>query len=417
MATGCLSAAYSPDFPGQESFGGQVYFTSSWPHEGVDFHGRTVAVIGTGSSGIQSSPQIAKQAEHLYILQRTPQYSVPAWNAPIPPETQAFAKEGHAILQRLVNESHVNIPFRARDVPAKDEDPETLRQNLEDSWATGGYTMALAYPDLIIDEESNKLVAEFVAEKIRHKVHDPEVAEKLIPKTYPFAAKRLCVDIGYFEMYNRDNVTLVDVNESPIERISEHGIVLRNGENVEVDCIVFATGFDAMTGSLLRANISGRDRLKLADAWADGPITYLGLSIPGFPNLFTLTGPGSPSVLSNMVPSIEFHIDWMAETISALRSAGARTIEARADAARDWTNHVDEISRGTLYPKAGSWYMGANIPGKKKGFIPYAGGTVMYRQIVESKVADGYNGFQIDQDPGIALAGPAPRNQPRTVAV
>jgi cyclohexanone monooxygenase len=417
MATGCLSTAYNPNFPGQDTFRGEIYSTSSWPHDGVDFHDKKVAVIGTGSSGIQSTPQIAKDAEHLYVLQRTPQYSIPAWNAPIPPETRAFAKEGHATLQRLVNESHVGIPFRPREVAAKDEEPETLRKNLEDSWATGGYTMALAYPDLILDEESNQLVAEFVAEKIREKVHDPEVAEKLIPKTYPFAAKRLCVDTGYFEMYNRDNVTLVDVNASPIDRITETGIVLSNAEAIEVDAIVFATGFDAMTGSLLRANISGRHGRQLADAWAEGPTTYLGLMIPEFPNLFTVTGPGSPSVLSNMVPSIEFHIDWIAETISALRSAGARSIEANPDAAREWTTHVDEISQGTLYPRAGSWYMGANIPGKKKGFIPYAGGTVAYREIVAAKVAENYSGFDIDADPDRPLPGPAPRRSEWTVAV
>jgi cyclohexanone monooxygenase len=396
MATGCLSSAFDPHLPGQDGFGGDIYFTSSWPEEDVDLRDRRVALIGTGSSGIQVSPRIAEVAEHLYVLQRTPNYSIPAWNAPISPALAALAKDGLPTLRQLMRESPMNLPFSQRKVWATEEDPETLQRTLEASWATGGVAMSLAYPGVLRDEAVNKLFADFVADKVREKVHDPEVAEKLIPKTYPFAAKRLCSDTGYFEIYNRDTVTLVDLTDSPIERIVERGIELRNGTVLEVDTIVFATGFDAMTGTLLRAGITGRGGVPLREAWADGPTTYLGLGIPGFPNLFVVAGPGSPSVLANMVPSIEFHVDWIADAITAVREAGASTIEATEDAGREWTEHVDRIGRRTLYPRAGSWYMGSNIPGKRQGLMLYTGGTVEYRRQLEEVVADGYRGWIID---------------------
>jgi cyclohexanone monooxygenase len=395
MATGCLSSAFDPHLPGQDTFGGDIYFTRSWPDQDVDLRDRRVALIGTGSSGIQVSPRIAEVAEHLYVLQRTPNYSIPAWNAPISPAMAALAKDGLPTLRQLMRESPMNIPFTQRKVSATEEDPETLQRNLEASWATGGVVMSLIYPGVIRDEGVNKVFADFVADKVRAKVHDPEVAEKLIPKSYPFAAKRLCSDTGYFEIYNRDTVTLVDLTESPIERIVEHGIELRDGTVLEVDTIVFATGFDAMTGTLLRTGITGREGVPLREAWADGPTTYLGLGIPGFPNLFVVAGPGSPSVLANMVPSIEFHVDWIADAITTLRESGATTIEATEDAGREWTEHVDRIGQRTLYPRAGSWYMGSNIPGKRQGLMLYTGGTVEYRRRLEEVVANGYEGWAI----------------------
>jgi cyclohexanone monooxygenase len=357
MATGCLSSAFDPHLPGQDTFGGDIYFTSSWPDQDVDLRDRRVALIGTGSSGIQVSPRIAEVAEHLYVLQRTPNYSIPAWNAPISPAMAALAKDGLPTLRQLMRESPMNIPFTQRKVSATEEDPETLQRNLEASWATGGVVMSLIYPGVIRDEGVNKVFADFVADKVRAKVHDPEVAEKLIPKSYPFAAKRLCSDTGYFEIYNRDTVTLVDLTESPIERIVEHGIELRDGTVLEVDTIVFATGFDAMTGTLLRTGITGREGVPLREAWADGPTTYLGLGIPGFPNLFVVAGPGSPSVLANMVPSIEFHVDWIADAITTLASpAPRRSRRPRTPAGSGpstWTGSAN--ARSIPVPAPGTW--------------------------------------------------------------
>jgi cation diffusion facilitator CzcD-associated flavoprotein CzcO len=395
MATGCLSSAHDPRFPGQDGFAGQVLSTSSWPAGGVDLRGRRVAQVGTGSSGIQVGSRIAAEVGHLYVLQRTPNYSIPAWNAPLPTATAALARDGLATIRELTRASPLNLPFTPRRVSALDEEPATLRANLEAAWATGGVLMSTVYPEVLRDERVNAIVGDFVAEKTRARVHDPAVAERLVPKGYPFAAKRLCVDTGYFEIFNRDNVTLVDLTETPIERVRPEGVQLAGGTVLEVDTLLLATGFDAMTGSLLRAGLTGRAGLRLRDAWAGGPRTYLGLAVPGFPNLFTVAGPGSPAVLSNMVPSIELHVDWIADAIAATDAAGARTIEATPEAAGEWTGLVDEISRNTLYPRAGSWYTGANIPGKRKGFLLFAGGTVDYRRRLEAVAAESYRGFTL----------------------
>ena len=394
MATGCLSDRQVPNFAGLESFRGDWYHTGAWPHEGVDFTGKRVAVIGTGSSGIQSIPLIAKQAERLYVLQRTPQFAIPAWNGPMDPEVMRHTRENYADYRQKILDSFVAVPFETQDHGAHEADPQTRQAVFEAAWKDGGYLMLLAYPDLIFDERSNAHVSAFVKQKIQARINDASLAEKLTP-SYPFGAKRLCVDTDYFETYNRDNVTLVSLRETPLQEIIPGGIRTSGGD-LDVDVIVFATGFDAMTGALLAVDIRGRNGIALRDAWAAGPKSYLGIAVSGFPNMFTITGPGSPSVLSNMVPAIEQHVDWLGALLTYMRDNGFETVEAEREPELDWAARVDEIASATLYPRADSWYMGRNVPGKVEGFMPFAGGTIMYREIVEDIAARGYSGFALD---------------------
>jgi cyclohexanone monooxygenase len=395
MATGCLSDAQVPDFPGFGDFAGTWYHTGRWPHAGVDFTGRRVGIIGTGSSAIQSIPIIAGQARHLYVFQRTPNYSMPAHNAPLDPEYERRVKAGYADFRRQARESRVGfVTERSGDsalaVPAAERERE-----FEKRWRRGGLGFSAAYTDLLTSPEANDTAADFFRAKIRAIVKDPAVADLLCPKTYPLGTKRLCVDTGYYATFNRDNVTLVDVSRAPIERITPAG-VRTGGVEYAVDDLVFATGFDAMTGALLNIDIRGREGGRLQDAWAEGPRTYLGLTVAGFPNLFMITGPGSPSVLSNMIVSIEQHVDWIADCLVYLRDRGLATIEATAPAQETWVRHVNEVGHMTLYPRAPSWYMGANIPGKPRIFMPYIGGVGVYRQKCDEVAAKGYEGFALD---------------------
>ncbi len=394
MASGCLSAPRRPDFKGLDSFAGDWYHTGYWPHEGVDFTGKRVGIIGTGSSAIQSIPHIAAQAAHLTVFQRTANFSVPAWNGPIEPEYERQMTEHYTETRRLARDSRVGILGVANEQSALAVSNEERRQEFESRWQRGGFALAGAFIDLLITKEANETAAEFVREKIRATVKDPATAELLCPKDYPFATKRLCVDTDYFETFNRDNVALVDVKSSPIEEITPAGVRTKDAEYA-FDCLVFATGFDAMTGALLGIDIRGRSGRTLNDAWEAGPRTYLGIQIAGFPNLFTITGPGSPSVLSNMVVSIEQHVDWITDCVEYLLEHGLQSIEATVDAQDAWVDHVNQVANFTLHPQANSWYIGANIPGKPRVFMPYIGGVNTYAQKCNEVVANGYEGFAL----------------------
>jgi cyclohexanone monooxygenase len=392
-ATGCLSAWQIPGFNGIELFRGATYHTGNWPHEGVDFTGLRVGVIGTGSSGIQAIPQIAKQADHLFVFQRTPNFSVPARNRQLTAEYQRHRKATYREYRQRARYSgggHTAIQPTRSALEVSDD--ERLRE-YERRWQIGGAPlMLMAYTDLLTDMTANETIAEFIWAKIREIVHDPEVAEKLTPVGYAFGAKRLCADIDYFETYNRDNVTLVDVRDAPIEEISAGGIVT-GGREYELDAIVFATGYDAITGPLLAMDIRGRGGRPLRAAWAAGPRTYLGIQVVGFPNLFAITGPGSPSVKSNMVVSIEQHVDWISDCLVHLREHEIETIEPLEEAQEAWVDHVNAVANETVYTRAKSWYMGDNIPGKPRVFMPYVAGVGAYRRKCDEVVARGYEGF------------------------
>jgi cyclohexanone monooxygenase len=417
MATGALSAGRLPDIPGLERFAGRRYHTGDWPHEGVDFAGQRVAVIGTGSSAVQAIPLIAQAARHLTVFQRTPAYTVPARNAPITEaERRQFAENRARYRQRLKRGEVVGIG----DVIVGEHLPPTMPSALalskedrtkvyRDRWQIGGGLIARSFADTLTNEEANAAMAEFFHARIREIVKDPEVARKLTPVDYPIGSKRICVGTDYYETFNRDNVTLIDVNANPIESITAAGIRTRERE-LEFDIIVFATGFDAMTGALSRVDIRGRDGLTLTGAWAEGPRSYLGLMVAGFPNLFTLTGPGSPSVLGNVVMSIEQHVEWVSDLIEHMRRNGYDRVEADADAQRKWSDHVGEAAAQTLFVKGKSWYLGANVPGKPRVFMPYVRGIGVYRDLCDEIAKDGYRGFHFTREGKPASLETAGRN-------
>lgn len=393
MATGCLSAANKPAFKGIDGFRGETYHTGHWPKEDVDFTGKRVGVIGTGSSAIQSIPIIAGQAKHLTVFQRTPNYTVPAHNQPLDPKLKRDIKADYANFRARAKTMPAGINLRINAVSALAVSEEERRKEYEDRWAYGGIPFMGAYMDLLLNEEANQTAAEFVRQKIRETVKDPKVAELLSPKTV-IGCKRLCVDTGYYATFNRPNVTLVDVSETPIDEITAKGLRVGATE-YEFDAIVFATGFDAMTGALLRIDIRGRGGRPLKEKWSEGPKSYLGLAIAGFPNLFTVTGPGSPSVLTNMLPSIEQHVDWIAACITHIRDRGLRQVEAEPGAEEAWVGHVGQVAGVTLRSTCSSWYVGANVPGKPRVFMPYIGGFPAYVAKCEDVVAKGYEGFAL----------------------
>ena len=394
MATGCLSMPKEVDIPGTSNFTGEVYFTSRWPHDGVDFSGKRVAVIGTGSSAIQSIPIIAQQAAQLTVFQRTPNFSIPASNGPIPDEKWNAVSADRAAYRHAARWSGGGVPLTPSDTSALAVSDEERQARYEVAWEQGGIMEFLGcYNDHLVSSAANELLAEFVRNKIRKTVHDPATAEALCPVTYPIGTKRLCVDTGYYETYNRPSVRLVDLTAHPIRTISATGVDLFD-ESLEFDAIVFATGFDAMTGAIVGVDITGRDGLTLKQAWADGPKTYLGLMAAGFPNLFLITGPGSPSVLSNMLVSIEQHVEWISTCIEHMRDDHVETIEPTQQAVDGWVQHVNDYAAITLVAEANSWYMGANIPGKPRVFLPYIGGVERYRQVCDEVVGAGYLGFE-----------------------
>ena len=393
-AVGCLSSANVPKIPGLESFSGDWYHTGQWPHVGVDFKGKRVGQIGTGSTGIQAAPVIAETAGHLTVFQRTANYSVPARNAPWDEAYREWAREHYDELKALVQSTPNAHPFRISPYKALEVSDAEREEMYERAWEKGGLRFRGVFQDLLLSQDANDTAAEFIKRKIRATVRDPETARLLSDIDHPYSAKRPPIDTGYFETFNRQNVSLVDVRADGIKEITPDGLRLESGAEHELDIIVFATGFDAMTGPLLKLEIEGRDGLKLRDYWEAGPLSYLGLAMPGFPNLFTVTGPGSPSVLANMPVPIEQHVDWITDCIAHCRANGLDTIEAQEDAAHSWVDHVREAAFTTLLPEAGhSWYWGANIPGKPRVFMPYAGGMVRYRGICDKAAADGYAGF------------------------
>ena len=393
LATGCLSNARMPDIKGLSDFKGEVYHTGHWPHEGADFAGLRVGVIGTGSSAIQSVPVIAEQARHLLVFQRTPNFSIPARNAALTAEERDAVRKNYPEIRRFAREDARNgIYAELPDRGALDDGENARRVKYEQRWAKGGLTFMLAYNNLILDKIANETAANFVREKIAEIVKDPATARRLQPDDHPIGSKRICVDTDYYATFNRPNVTLVDIRRGGIEEILPNAVRAR-GQAYEIDALVLATGFDAMTGSVAKIDIRGRGGRTLKQKWAEGPKTYLGLTSEGFPNLFIITGPGSPSVLSNMIVSIEQHVDWIADCLAFMRNRGLVSMEATRDEEEKWVAHVDEVAQMTLYPRANSWYMGANIPGKPRIFMPYIGGVGVYRRICDEVAAAGYRGF------------------------
>ena len=395
MASGCLSMPKEPDIAGAERFEREIYLTSRWPHGGVDFTDKRVAVIGTGSSGVQSIPLIAQQARSLTVFQRTPSFSVPAHNGPPAAERLAALDADRAGYRAAARRSRGGIPMELTDVTGVTASEDVRRGRFEAAWAAGELFAILGvFADQAVNPASNAIVAELCREKIRSMVTDPVTAEALCPTDYPVGTKRPCLDTGYFQTFNQPHVRLVDLRRQPIRTITETGIDTAD-ESFEFDAIVYATGFDAMTGAVVAVDITGRDGVTLREKWADGPSTYLGLTTVGFPNFFTITGPGSPSVLSNMVASIEQHVEFVADCIDDLRRGGFETIEPTATAEAGWNQHVEDCAAITLYPQANSWYMGANVPGKPRVFLPYVGGVDRYRAACEELVERGYLGFRL----------------------
>jgi cyclohexanone monooxygenase len=390
MATGCLSVPNTPRIDGLDDFGGPVYHTGRWPREKVDFTGLTVGIIGTGSSAIQSIPIIARQAAELTVFQRTANFVVPSHNRPLDAGEQAAIKADYASLRERARTKRSYIDYTFNDHKAVEVTDAERAAEYEARWAQGGLAFNGCFADHLTDARANDYAKAFLHAKVKAVVADPETAE-LLCSTSVVGCKRLCVDTGYFETFNQSHVHLVDVSETPIARIAREGPVV-GGTTHPVDALVLATGFDAMTGALLRMNIRGRDGRSLEDAWAEGPRSYLGLAVAGFPNLFTITGPGSPSVLSNMLMSIEQHVEWIGDCLAALARGGYRHIEAAPEAQDAWVAHVGGLAAKTLYPTCNSWYLGANVPGKPRVFMPYIG-CPPYRSECEAIAANGYAGF------------------------
>ena len=412
MATGCLSSTNTPNFEGVESFSGSLYHTGEWPHQEIDFSGQRVGIIGTGSSAIQSIPLIAEQAKHLYVFQRTPHYTVPAQNQPLQsdPKTQHTGRKAYGYDEDLTVEeikadylglrqralkSFAALAFTPNRESALEMTEMERQREFEKRWEQGGLTFQGVFSDFSISREANEFAAEFVRRKIQQTVKDSVVAKALVP-TYTIGCKRLAVDTGYYETYNRPNVTLVDVSKSPIERITSAGVYAQ-GREYPLNSLIMATGFDAMTGTLLKIDIQGRGGLRLREKWVEGPKTYLGLCLAGFPNLFTITGPGSPSVLTNMLMSIEQHVDWIVDCVEYLRDRNIAEIEPTLEAENEWVTHNNEVASDHIRNSCSSWYVGGNIEGKPRVFMPYVGGFPNYVEKCRDIAAKGYEGFVLGE--------------------
>ena len=419
MATGCLSVPNKPELPGAGSFTGLELHTGLWPKEPVDLTGKRVGIIGTGSSGVQAIPELAKQADHLYVFQRTPVYTVPANRKAMRAAVQQEFKDNYREIRERQQNNAGGVsnfrPFKSANThtPRTRRDPRTPGErsarggnNIKDLTpeerrtriVERGLNELLGFRDVYTDPEANEIANELFREAVGHLVHDPDVAEQLRPKDYGLGCKRQVLDRDYYDTFNRNNVTLVDLYDTPIETVTPEGI-RTSAEHYELDVLIYATGFDAMTGALLKANITGRDGLSLVEKWQYGPVTYLGLQMRGFPNLFTVTGPGSPSVLCNMLVAIEQHVNWIGDCIDYLRGARLDTIEPTDEAEQEWIGHVNEVAEGTMYttPSCNSWYLGANIPGKPRLFMPYVGGYPRYKARCDEAAANDYEGFQLNR--------------------
>ncbi|MGX1805213.1 flavin-containing monooxygenase [Nocardia sp. NPDC055321] len=394
FATGCLSAPIKPNIPGVETFAGEEFFTARWPEEGVSFEGKRVAVIGTGSSGIQISPIIAREAQALTVVQRSPNFSVPVPNRPWTVQEQEQIRATYPARREKSYYAPAATPHPSLTTKALELSAAEREQAMEDRWNGGGVLFNKVFPDQNSDITANELVREFAVAKIRAKIDDQSVADDLIPTDHPIGTKRICTDSGYYEMFNRPNVSLVNLRREPIEEITPTGI--RTADKfVEIDTLVYATGFDAMTGALLRIDITGARGTKLADTWADGPVTYLGFGIHGFPNMFSINSVGTPSVMANMVLHSEQQLDWVLALVEYCGAQGIRQADARAEAAATWTDHLMEVAEGTLFVRANSWYMGANVEGKKRVFMPYIGGFGNYRRFCDTERDSGYPSFEL----------------------
>jgi cyclohexanone monooxygenase len=404
MAVGCLSATNRPPFKDNEAFQGPIYHTGEWPHDGVDFTGLRVGVIGTGSSAIQSIPIIAQQASALTVFQRTATYSVPAWNQKLTPEYRKTIKADYPALRAKARARPTGFYFPFNMKPALEATAEERERQYEEAWERGGLPFLGAFGDLLFEKAANDTIAEFARRKIREIVRDPAAAELLCPDNV-FGCKRLCVDTGYFETYNLPHVKLVDVSKTPIERFTPDGIVV-DATEYPLDAVVCATGFAAMTGSFDRIRITGRNGLTLSEKWQAGPRAYLGVASAGFPNFFTITGPGSPSVLASMIQAIEQHVDWMVDCMAHLRDLGADTLEPVQRYEDEWIEHVNEVSKVSLRSTCSSWYVGANIPGRPRVFMPYIGGFPVYVQKCNEVMSNGFEGFVID---GADVTNEAPK--------
>jgi cyclohexanone monooxygenase len=401
MAGGCISTAQIPKFEGLADYKGETYHTGNWPHEKISFVGKRVAVIGTGSSAIQAIPVIAEEAGHLTVFQRQPNFSIPARNMPMTTEYANFWKDDYPAKRQEMRYMPNGVLREVNDKSALEVSEEERQATYETRWEAGTGAFLGAFNDILLNKDANDTMAEFVRGKIRQTVKDPVTAEALCPKTHPIGTKRICIDNGYYQTFNRDNVTLVDISETPIERLTEAGLSV--GDNAyEFDAIVFATGFDAMTGTLFNVDIRGRNGLELKKKWEAGPRTYLGLMSESFPNLFMITGPGSPSVKGNMINSLEQHVDLVVDTITHMRDEGLRTMEPEREAEDEWVDHVQVVAYKTLFPQANSWYMGANIPGKPRLFMPYIAGVGSYRRTCEQIVSEGFKGFRFETQTALA---------------
>jgi cation diffusion facilitator CzcD-associated flavoprotein CzcO len=396
MATGCLSRSKLPEVPGLDRYQGPTYHTGHWPHEGVDFTGMRVGIIGTGSSAVQSIPVIAEQTADLTVFQRTPAYSIAALNRPLEQSEIDSMKTDYPAWREAQRTSGFGVPVEMPTQSALEVPEEERFAKYESGWQKGTLVSILAgYTDTLTNREANDTAAEFIRRKIRERVNDPEIAETLSPRSYPFGTKRPCLDTNYYETFNKPDVHLVDLRKTPLVELTENG--LRTSEQeYAFDAIIFATGFDAMTGALSAIDIRGKGGIALREKWAEGPRSYLGVAVAGFPNLFTITGPSSPSVLSNMIVSIEQHVDWITDCIAHLRERGVGAIEATGEAEDGWVAHVEEAGNATLYPTADSWYMGSNVPGKPRVFMAYIGGVGVYRQLCDEVAAKGYDGFTLE---------------------
>jgi cyclohexanone monooxygenase len=394
MATGQLSIPKEITLPGLDDFGGTLLHTARWPHEPVDLDGKRVGVVGTGSSGMQLIPVVAREAGHLTVFQRTPNYSIPAANAPISDEQDAEVKAHYVERREAARNSPSGLGFVPNRRSALADGPEERRATYEAAWHRLGFGFALAYHDILLDVDANETAAEFIRDKIAERVDDPATREALTPRGFPFGAKRPSVDSGYYETFNRENVTLVDLRADPIVQVTETGVRTAAGTH-DLDVLVLATGFDALTGPLLKPEIVGRGGQTLRDRWSAGPVTYLGLGTCGFPNLFAIAGPGSPSLLTNVLLSTEQHVDWIAGLLAHMERTGADEVEVDRAAEERWGTHVAERAAETVYPLAESYYMGDNVPGKPHVLLPYTGGFRGYQRILDKVQANGYEGFEL----------------------
>ncbi|MEY2525083.1 MAG: hypothetical protein QOJ66_3648 [Ilumatobacteraceae bacterium] len=396
MATGCLSVKKLPDFPGIDTFEGELLLTASWPRGGVDLSGKRIAVIGTGSTAIQAIPQFARTAKHVTVFQRTPNFSIPAHNRELSEEERVETKARYREIREAQRNSSTGMVVQPGHRSIDDLTTDAANAELEARWKAGGFGFIYAFDDAVVNPKANERIADFVRSKIHEIVDDPDLADLLTPTEYPIGAKRLCVDIEYFETYNRPNVSLVDLRSHPIREVTTTGLCAGDRQ-FDVDTIVLALGFDAITGALLAPTITGIGGQTLGQKWSAGPLTYLGLATAGFPNLFMITGPFSPSVLSNVVVSIEQHVEWIAACIAYMRERDVQTIEATGEAERAWVDHVHALANKTLMPAANTWYNGANVPGKARDFMVYVGGVSRYRRRCDQVASSGYEGFDFDK--------------------